>query len=365
MYYKRPLPVTSGVYRPLATRRYYMMTMGGFWPVIQKLPGGSLGVVIRDGDFHIGERGRLVFLTSPDGGESWSHATVISADGPDNRNPAFGVAPDGTLLACFVKADRYVDGEMDHSKGRGEATLMYISRSADRGATWSCGELVREQGREEWSGAKDTGPNDPHRYYSPFGKMVTLPDGAILMGYSVAQSESPRKSAAFVARSRDGGYTWTEVTTIAEGYGEPSLCHLGDGRLLAMLRSRGLWQSDSHDGGHTWGEPRQVTGEMEFPGDVLRLSDGRLLLTYGRRQPPYGVQGMISRDEGRTWDGESRLFLVGDSSTTDCGYPSSVQREDGAIVTVYYAWDTVAEHDKRRRTGIHAAALLYRPEDLP
>ena len=74
---------------------------------------------------------------------------------------------------------------------------------------------------------------------------------------------------------------------------------------------------------------------------------------------------MVSHDEGRTWDRDHKLFLVGDCSTTDCGYPSSVQRDDGTIVTVYYAWDTVTEHDKRRQTGVHGAALLYSPENLP
>ena len=100
MYFRKPMPVASSVYRTLDTRRYMMMPMGGFWPVIQKLPNGHLGVVTRDGDFHVGERGRLVFVTSPDGGESWSHATVISEDGRDNRNPALGArGGDGTLPA--------------------------------------------------------------------------------------------------------------------------------------------------------------------------------------------------------------------------------------------------------------------------
>ena len=110
MHFKKTLPVSSGIYKPLDVRRFVMMTMGGYWPVIQALPNGNLGVVTRDGDFHIGERGRLVFVTSSDGGESWSHASVISADGPDNRNPAFGISTNGTLLAAFIKADKYVDG---------------------------------------------------------------------------------------------------------------------------------------------------------------------------------------------------------------------------------------------------------------
>ena len=198
MYYRRELPVSSGVYHPLETRRYVMMTMGGFWPVIQKLPDGRLGVVTRDGDFHIGERGRLVFVTSPDGGESWSHATVISSDGPDNRNPAFGVTADGTLLAAFIKADKYTEGVYDPEK-EGDPNL-YLSRSSDGGATWSKGEPL------EWPG-----PELRSNGGSPFGKMVTLPDGTILMTYST--------EGTCVIRSRDGGLTWTNPVKIVEGLG--------------------------------------------------------------------------------------------------------------------------------------------------
>ena len=382
MYYKRKLPVASGVYRPLETRRYLMMSLGGHWPVMQKLPDGRLGVVTRDSDIHVRERGRLVFVTSADGGESWSHATVISAEGPDNRAPAFGVTSDGTLLVSFIKADRYIDGAWDGTKDRGGHTPMWITRSDDCGATWSEAELVDGQGHEQWSHADRTGPEDPHRYYTPFGKMLTLPDGTILMGHAITPTESPREAqASFLIRSHDSGRTWVDCVTLAEGfYCEPALCHLGGDRFLVMLRntngermhtgahgSNTLWQIDSEDGGYTWTEPRRVTGNMEHPGDAIRLEDGRLLLTYGRREPPYGIQGMVSRDDGRTWDAENRLLLVGDSGTYECGYPSSVQREDGTIVTAYYAWDSVADNFEKQhhRLGVHGAAVLYRAEDLP
>jgi hypothetical protein len=366
MDFKRLIPVASGVYRPLAVRRYVMNTMGGFWPAVQKLPNGRIGVVTRDGDFHIGARGRLVFVTSPDGGESWSHATVISEVGPDDRNPAFGVAADGTLLACFIRADRYVEGNWDPSKDPGGYTAMWMSRSSDSGATWSEAELVDGQGNEQWSYAARTGPEDQHRYASAFNKMLTLPDGTVLMGYAITTSGRPRAAgAAFLMRSHDGGRTWVDCVTMGEGYGEPALCHLGGDRLLVMLRgtledATGLWQIDSEDGGYTWTKPRRITADQEHPGDVIRLQDGRLLLTYGRRVPPYGIQGMLSSDDGKTWDTDNKLLLVGDSGDLDCGYPSSVQMDDGTIVTVYYAWSIIGDP----RMGVHGGALLYRPEDL-
>ena len=123
MYFRRPLHNLSGVLRPLPTERYIMMTMGGYWPVIDKLQNGHLGVVTRDSDFHVGERGRLIFVHSPDGGESWSHSIVISQEGADNRNPAFGVTPRGTLLASFIKQVNYTDGAVRYREGAPHAAV--------------------------------------------------------------------------------------------------------------------------------------------------------------------------------------------------------------------------------------------------
>ena len=171
MYYRRQLPIMSAVYRPLATRRFVVTTMGGYWPVLQKLPNGYLGVVTRDGDFHAGERGRLVFVTSPDGGESWSHATVIAADGSDNRNPAFGVAPDGALLAAYVVMDRYVDGEMDLDKSQGTGFMpVYIARSEDGGGGPGTGA------RPWWGKARRSGA--ARRGLATAGRTTGLPHSA-------------------------------------------------------------------------------------------------------------------------------------------------------------------------------------------
>jgi len=369
MDYKRELTIFSGVYSPMQVRRFVVMTLGGFFPVMQKLPDGRIGIVARGGDFHVGERGTLVFLTSSDGGESWSHATTIADDGPDNRNPSFGVAADGTLIVSHATVDLYKAGNWDPVK-KGGSTNIRISRSEDCGATWSSSELMNGQGNEDWSGSGATGTNNPHSFYSPYGKMLTLADGTLLMEYYVMHKlpDGRRNSAVFITRSKDGGRTWVDTVRIAEGHDETALCDLGNGHILAVMRTTyttkpiTLQQTESTDGGYTWSEPRIITGDGEYPADVIRLNDGRLLLTYGRREPPHGVQAMISHDDGKTWDTEHKLFLGGDSSTRDCGYPSSVQLDTGEVVTAYYACDPVSGGEEAtRRLGTHAASLIYQP----
>ena len=346
MYFRRPLHNLSGVLRPLPTQRYIMMTMGGYWPVIDKLHNGHLGVVTRDSDFHVGERGRLIFVHSPDGGESWSHSIVISQEGSDNRNPAFGVTPKGTLLASFIKQVNYTEGQYDIVKA--EPTPLYVSRSDDHGLTWTT-DLANVDGGELIVS-------------SPFGKMITLDDGGFMMTYYLG-------GTVYHIVSHDDGLTWSAPTMVCDGgFNETALCNLRDGGILAVMRSNdegSLSQVRSEDGGATWSEPEQLTGPTEHPGDVIRLQDGRLLLTYGRRTTPFGILGLVSRDDGRTWDTDNRLLLVADSGN-DQGYPSNIQRDDGAIVTVYYSDKHIARRRPRPEIiGIHGAAVIYRPEDLP
>jgi hypothetical protein len=81
------------------------------------------------------------------------------------------------------------------------------------------------------------------------------------------------------------------------------------------------------------------TGEGN-PPSLIRLGDRRLCLTYGYRAPPFGIRARTSSDGGRTW--ESEIILRDDGGGHDVGYPRSVQRPDGRVVTVYYFHDTPA-----------------------
>ena len=72
------------------------------------------------------------------------------------------------------------------------------------------------------------------------------------------------------------------------------------------------------------------------PSSVIRLQDGRLLLTYGYRHPPFGIRAVASEDDGRTWRTDRVFVLRTDGDNYDLGYPRSVQLKDGTVVTIYY-----------------------------
>ena len=157
----------------------------------------------------------------------------------------------------------------------------------------------------------------------------------------------PIKYRAFLVRSTDAGRSWGDATSIAVAR-EVNIAILPDGTLfgcatLAEGKSSGgpgvVGVIESTDGGRTWTAPRRIDGlgSAQIPGYPLVMPDGRLLIIYGNRQFPFGVQAIASRDGGRTWDTDHPIILTWFSWDHHCGYPRSVLLPDGNIVTAYYA----------------------------
>ena len=70
----------------------------------------------------------------------------------------------------------------------------------------------------------------------------------------------------------------------------------------------------------------------------------------------FGVLAKISADEGQTW---SEPWRLAESLESDCGYPSSVQRADGQIVTAWYA--KRAQNHERYHMGV----AVWQPPQSP
>ncbi|MDH7570166.1 MAG: sialidase family protein, partial [Armatimonadota bacterium] len=122
-------------------------------------------------------------------------------------------------------------------------------------------------------------------------------------------------------------------------YHELHAVECASGRLVAHLRNHNpanageTLQAESADGGKTWTPPRSI-GVWGLPSHLLRLRDNRLVMTYGHRRAPFGVQARVSRDEGNSWS--EAISLSTDGSGGDLGYPSTVELEDGTLLTVWY-----------------------------
>jgi sialidase-1 len=123
---------------------------------------------------------------------------------------------------------------------------------------------------------------------------------------------------------------------------EPALCDAGDGRMTCFMRTQGaggrLATASSLDNGTTW-SPYRLHQLIGHPFHPLTLNDGRVLLTYGYRQSPYGVRARLLVDVLADPDQAEEIVLRDDALCADVGYPWSVQLADGRILTVYYEVD--------------------------
>jgi hypothetical protein len=162
-------------------------------------------------------------------------------------------------------------------------------------------------------------------------------------------------------RSDDGGFNWEYYSTMAFDaasiidYEEPAIVRLADGRIVGMLRTHVNPSSDaknmaivvSDDDGFSWTPPR-FTNIWGYPAEFATLPDGRILMIYGYRRPPYGVRGCVS-DDGVTWDvaneftiregGVPAAFYDNPGVYQHIGYPSVTVLGDGSILAMYHEHD--------------------------
>lgn len=168
-----------------------------------------------------------------------------------------------------------------------------------------------------------------------------------LIAFLTAEKRNRDEGRVFCARTRDGGRTWQFVAWIGpepRGFSiMPSTVRLSPERFLTTLRCKQgskHWIESyvSNDGGANWtffNRPVESTGGSQGnPPSTLRLADGRLAIVYGYRTAPFGMRARLSPDGGQTWGKE--IHLRDDAGCWDLGYPRSVQRPDGKIVSVYY-----------------------------
>ena len=131
--------------------------------------------------------------------------------------------------------------------------------------------------------------------YAGLRQDVVWFDYRVFGGYLKYPQEWPRqfKYRSWLLRSRDGGLNWDYFSTIAalpelgdEGFCEPNVELLADGSLLAVLRNGGgdlgpLWIARSGDGGRTWSYPVRTTLTGNYPS-LIQLSNSVLACLYGR-----------------------------------------------------------------------------------
>ncbi|MCI0520500.1 MAG: glycoside hydrolase [Chloroflexi bacterium] len=362
--------------------------------VVKTLRNGDVLAVCNEERFpYHHDTGQTILLRSRDGGRTWGDYQVVLPFTATLGNWDCGILElmDGTLLINFTMCAFFKRGARAEQPSWssepmtaewGDWTWAYrlrnwigtfVVKSGDNGQTWSAPIPVNVL---------------PLKHGGTRLGCWQLPGGEIYMGVygrirgygEEGESESTRSA---LIRSDDNGENWEYYSTLAYDpasiidYEEPALLRLRDGRLVCFLRThvnpsgdaKNLVMVVSEDGGFSWTPPKW-TNIWGYPAELIALQDGRYLMIYGYRRPPYGVRGVISED-GLNWDVKNEFVIrsggVPGVSEEDqpaslhldpvsgakrrgpvdwknpgiyqhIGYPSVTQLEDGAILAAYHEW---------------------------
>jgi len=313
------------------------------WPTIERLANGNLMVVYSGGrEDHVDPFGRIEAMISRDEGKTWSWPRVIMDSATDDRDGGLLETNKGTLLVAFFTSIAYqkhlAAPERRINKIFGDDAAAHIKRSQMADA-----RLLPENQKDDvgyWMiRSTDGGMTWSRRLampcYSPHGPTQTA-DGRIF--YAGADG---KRNGAWV--SDDDGVSWKLLSEIPGRPGEVHGLEAANGTLIVHVRDKvappeggkprwATTQTESEDGGKTWSDPHEIVAG--FPSHLLRLKNDDLLITYGVRKEPFGVRAKLSQDNGKSWSEE--MILTDDGATEDLGYPSTVQLDDGSLLTVWY-----------------------------
>ncbi len=262
-----------------------------------------------------------------------------------------------TLVPQEVLDLREINGAPERAVFSGEhifyaldGPVEYIKPGLYKGRSWRSADHLKSFSQEDvWFQIPEGAPplQDNTAWYGIFvyRTIIPMPDGTWLMtmyGNFISDTLVPwdsdaRKETRFMQRtlivmSDDQGHIWKYRSTVAaakpgdpvgEGFVEPAITRLHDGRLLCVMRTGHhypLYTSWSSDTGKTWTHPLYTGLDRGCDPCLITLHDGRVALSWGRRFPegwsqvsPQGDKGMfvypgegytnlsVSPDGGRTW----------------------------------------------------------------
>lgn len=337
------------------------------FPCILELSPTELICAYRRGQAFQSHDGRIYLLRSTDGGKTWNDEGPVW-DGTKDRIPCYYAhtqltkLSNGTILLVSSRFDaRDPERLMYNEVTNGYSCLGgVLFRSYDHGHTWSEPQEIL------WPAGIVANPSSTPILELSHGRLMLT-----IETWKAWDDPSPAYQRAMALFSDDGGYTWGEMTTIADRMDEniynwdTRVIHLGNDRLLGMI-----WTHDattdtdlpihivrSEDGGRTWSKPASTGIEGQVVGPA-HLGGRRILAVYNRRfhERP-GIMAILSEDEGHTWDMEHQVMIWDAVGQTRVG-AATEQRKVTEQVTFSFGLPSV-----RQVAGGDALACFWCTQD--
>lgn len=335
-----PVTTAAGAPRSIEVVSHQPQYYAG-WPTMTRRKNGQLLLVWSGGrEGHICPFGRVEMMRSFDEGRTWTWPEVLMDSVIDDRDAGVLETPQGTLLVTTMTSlayERYFakpDGLPPERLKRWKAAHERSS-AEQRKALLGCWMLRSTDGGMTWSAPYRVPVNSPH---GP----IALASGRLLYPGKRLWEDG----RVGVAESADDGRSWHWLSKIPtrpgdrfEAYHELHGVETAGGRIIVQIRNENTanhgetLQTESSDGGRTWTVPHSI-GVWGLPSHLLRLHDGRLVMSYGHRRHPFGNQARVSKDDGRTWS--EPIYISDDGTRKDLGYPSTVELSNGELATAWY-----------------------------
>ena len=329
--------------------------------------------IVKDGAGELyAEGGEGKIFHSTDHGREWSRLCGVPSlfEVPDGTKEitrglyGLGASATGALLG-FWRCAYSESGAFDVTEPSLH-DVLWITRSEDRGRTWSaCAPFEPPPGETMGGGKIRLHQMSDGRLMIP---VISAPQSR--PGQPVTRAEQVAHGHLFA--SADDGRTWSRDGFIGDHCDESDLLQLSSGRILASIRYQrkklltdppqlaapedGSTEPGGHsvykntafscsdDGGATWMPPRIVTGFVQQTGCLARLSDGTLLMPFSRKDGTHGQRFVVSYDEGMTWS--NAIFELNDFGF----FASTVALDDDTLVTV---------HETPRKGAPHNWVMLH------
>ena len=292
----------------------------------------------------------ILLKRSKDGGRTWSAQQLVWDDGDNTCGNPCAVVDQTTgtiwlLLTHNLGHDKEIDIIAKEAVG---TRTVWVSKSEDQGDTWSKPVEVTSTTKDPKWGWYATGPgvgiqlrHGPHkgRLVIPGNHSYDHPEGR----NNATAPIGPYEYGAHVIVSDDHGKTWRLGGVVRPKVNESQVVEIAKSNGALMINSRAYFNSGrravarSRDGGETWTVPRDDPALIEpvCQASLLRYSwpesdtKSRILFSNPASNQRNKMTVRLSCDEGRTWP-VSRLLYPGPAS-----YSCLMVLPDGRVGVLY------------------------------
>lgn len=341
------------------------------WPTVGKLSDGTLAVVFSGHRLrHVCTFGETMICYSYDEGKTWTAPSAVVNTRFDDRDGGIAVNGKQVLVTSFNNNFNFQSKHAEANEKDENVRAMIQNYIA----------LNQEKANEDDVGSSITVSEDGGKtFFKRYMMPITSPHGPKLLkdgryvyvgrAFSIqnmykteGRTYNELPEGIYYMFSGDG-YTWTEPLPIPLPQDEdiilncePDVIECADGELLVHIRVQKrnvpfdymwIYQTKSKNGITEWETPYDL-GVQGAPPHLFRHSSGKIVCVYGCRKAPFAEMAIISEDEGKTWSAPRAIDA--DAASSDLGYPSSVELQNGKILTVYYQRDEGEERPNLKYT---------------